>query len=165
MLRVWLDGSRGLEQTARKLQRVQQELQDRSKPHKDIRTRMVWRWSVNFDSEGGMYGDWPPLSYWTERDRERHGYPPKGPKLKRTGALRSGFIRQAKDGVVTRDATRWNFQRQPIYLYIQHFGGLTRGRYKARIPSRPIWGLNETDERMARDLMEEYVDSVIAKHF
>jgi phage gpG-like protein len=166
-LRIDASTTRQLRSLLTKLRKADEALKHRKPVHQRIKQLMTRRWTVNFNSQGGMYGDWAPLRPMTMRIRQEEGYGGTGPKLLRTGTLRGGFISQAKGGKVTDNATEWNFQRNPIYLYIHHFGGANRGlggRF-GPIPSRPIWGLNETDERMSHDEMEKYVDKIIAKHF
>jgi phage gpG-like protein len=155
-----------LKTLARDLNRVQSALARRQSPHRKIRDRMVERWAINFDSEGGQYS-----ALWPEhKDSTIDLWGPPNKMLNRTGALRAGFIAQAKTPTIAPDATRWNFQAKPAYLFAQHFGRPDNKLFNpnganAPIPARPIWGIDNEDAEMAKEELEKYVDEVIAKHF
>lgn len=167
MIGLKIDG-RSIQQIGRlvnKLRRFHDEMEHRKPAHRRIRDRIASRWAMNFDSQGSLYGGWEPTHQATI---DHHGAPVK--TLLRTGTLRSGFIAQAKAGQVTDNATVWNFGRNPVYIFTQHFGDPNNTAYARAfrfgpIPSRPLWGINAEDEQIAQDEMEQYIDRVIARYF
>lgn len=150
-----------------KLRLMDKDLQNRTRPHRQFRESMVKRWAVNFDTQGGEYDAWEPTHQATI---DIHGAPKQ--TLSRSGALRAGFITAARGGQVKQNVTLWNFgNANPIYIRKMHFGdpvndtAFARARHLGPIPSRKLWGLDAKDGDTAEKIFDEYVTSVINKHF
>lgn len=97
-----------------------------------------------FETEGGYTGEkWPELADSTQRDRVRHGFPPKHPILVRTHRLMDSLTRAADPEHIeepSADSLRFG-TTVPNAVYHQS----SRPRHK--IPFRPPVGLTEADKR------------------
>jgi hypothetical protein len=173
MLRVRVQAGtiRQLENLKRSANAFKRQIEDRENPLKKIKRRQIMRWAQNFSSEGGIYGDWPALSdTWTIPEREDQGYG-AGPKLFRVGTLFTHFTDQNEDGTVDNQAVQWNFSnmggpRGFAGSTVSHHTGYPNpipGR--AAIPSRILWDLDPDDDEAAHDIMEDWIDRVVARYF
>ena len=165
-----------------RLEAARAEIYDRSQPFDEIKQRQIKRWETNFDSEGGIYGEWPPLDAWhfdaeegewhlgwTGRDRQAMGLDPEGPMLIRTEGTFRSFVEQNENGKVSENAVFWSFRntgggvRGGAYPVSHHVGYLTAlGTY---VPSRVLWDLDEEDEDFADDMLERHVEAVVRRYF
>lgn len=158
---------RSIDTAIRALQNLRDGLSNRSLPLSRIKTYMVGAWNTNFTSGGGMYGDWDELEQdWTVLDRIDLGYSGETPILVRDGTLRDHFSGQANDGEVSIDALQWNFFSVPgAWLMTHHFGMPNPLPDRDPIPPRPIFGINDEQEEHMVDVMEEWVDRIIARYY
>jgi hypothetical protein len=136
------------------LQGFQADARDRRRPHDEIKKWMVTRWLDNFSSKGDIYGSWPGNST---------NWPPPGDTLLNTGGTLASFTRQNKAGVVTTDATIWNFRnegggaRGGPYPVSHHTGYANPIPNWAAIPARILWAVNGDDEAKSAQILEDYL--------
>lgn len=140
------------------LQQADSSLEDRETPHERIRDYQKNEWVVNFDSEGSILsGGWQELSdRWAEQRGSYH------PILKISGDMRSNVIDQIERADIGTDATNWNFVNEPPNYPVTHHLAVPSAFNN---PARPIWVVNGTHEARWGEIMEEYVDEVIARFF
>lgn len=163
MLSMTFDVS-GVNELQSKMMLALTALKNRTKPHTKARDYMKQRWTVNFDSQGSIYGKWRPMAAFTI---EFHG---PGILLNRTGNLRSGFLAQAASPTeLSTDATIWNFRNSPYYLFPNAFGNPNVSSFAkihglGPVPARRLWGINGADEAKLKEIFEDYCNEVIARY-
>lgn len=154
----------GVQELSRKMLQALNALRNRKEPHTKARDYMKQRWTVNFDSQGSIYGKWRPMAAFTIMF---HG---PGTLLNRTGTLRSGFLSQAASPTeLSTDATVWNFRNSPYYLFPNAFGNPNNSSFAklhglGPVPARRLWGINGADEAQLKIIFEDYVNKVIARY-
>jgi phage gpG-like protein len=147
------------------VQKARVALDERQPLMQRIKDRQIRRWATNFNSQGALYGAWPALSPFTLARRAREGSGSK--MLVRTGRLVSWVTANNRAGVVDNQSVHWNFRfsgKDGSYA-VFHNDGYYSVLYKAPVPARLIWDLNEQDENEIAELTEDYVDAVIARYF
>lgn len=156
MLTLRID-TKGIETMIARFASLLNDLEDRTEPHTTIKDKQNERWIDNFNSQGGHYISWPALSdsWMAKRDST-------GPILQPNGGLFGNVQAQQSAAEVGRDATSWNFDDQPPHFPMTHHLGKPTS---FKIPARPIWLVDNEDDVRSRDIMEEYVDAVIARYF
>ena len=141
---------------SRDLLRFGENAGDLTDAMRDVAVIMRRASEQQFATEGGHTGEkWPELAVSTQRDRIRHGFPPKHPILVRTHRAIDSLTRAADPEHIeepSADSLRFG-STVPYLVYHQS----SRPRHK--IPFRPPVGLTETDKReivstLQRSIME-----------
>jgi phage gpG-like protein len=129
---------------SRDLVRFGENAADLTEQMRDVATILRRASEAQFDTEGAHTGEkWPELAISTQRDRARHGFPPKHPILQRTHRLMDSLTRAVDPDHIeepSADSLRFG-TRVPYAVYHQS----SRPRHK--IPFRPPVGLTEADKR------------------
>lgn len=152
----------GLRELRRKLVLTRAALRNRQKPHREIKEQQVLRWQRNYTSVGGEYGGWAsgPGAF----SGNVH-------TLWASGGTFASAMRQAWAGQVTSEQTHWDFVntgggvRGGAYPVSHHTGYPNPILGLAPIPAREIWPLDGQDEQRAEQIMDKYVDEVVARYF
>lgn len=143
---------------ARRMKRLNETLHDRTQPMNELKTYAVLRWRDNFESLGGIYGKWAPLSPRSWRRGNNHG----GVPLHLTGALFFNVMSQSNQGKVSKTKVTWAFRNGPPSYPLSHQFGWNP--YFPQ-PSRVIWDLNAEDEAHAHRVLEAWVDQQVRRIF
>lgn len=142
----------------KRLQRLNDQLHDRTEPMNELKTYAVLRWRENFESQGGVYGRWPALSPRSWRRGDNHN----GTPLMLTGQLFFNVMSQSNRGKVTPTKVTWAFRNGPPSYPLSHQFGWNP--YFEQ-PPRVIWKFNEEDEQHAKNVMEAWVDQQVRRFF
>lgn len=126
----------------------------------DVATILREATEEQFATEGHhASGGWPDLADSTNRDRERHGFPPEHPIMVRTERLLSSLTRKADPEHVehaSEDSLRFG-TLVPYAVYHQS------SRPRRQIPFRPLVGLTEADKRrITKAIQRKIVEGVTA---
>lgn len=102
---------------------------------------------ARFASEGDdVSGAWAELRPYTQKERAKGGFGPRGPINVRTGQLRSHVIDRPPDADPnTLGGTLWFPKRGGVGKAIEKVRVAQSGSKKPRTPPRPVLGVNEQD--------------------
>lgn len=163
MIRLYIDPSTfsELQRLIAQFARVETELRDRRQAHEEMKDYQTQRWTDNYSGEGSIYGGWAALASSTLADRKRLGFGP-GPILMRAGGTFSSFGSQNEAGRVGADYTDWVFRNQPPNYPVTFDQGISSSAVPNQ-PVRKLWDINGEDEARLVEIMDDYVDSVLAQ--
>lgn len=153
---------RDIENLIRSTRAFDTKVKDRSDVLKKAKRRQISRWQANFSSEGGIYGAWPALASSTVANRVSQGFGGTGPMLVRTGRLMSWVEAANQNTKDSNQAIQWNFawsggrDGSVAALHSQGY---------SNVPSRLIWDLNADDRKDLENMVDDWVDKIIAKYF
>lgn len=157
MIKVSYTVKRG-KKIPQKLKMLNDRLSDRTAPMNELKTYMVHRWRDNFESNGGVYGKWAPLSPRSWRRGDNHG----GIPLHLTGALFFNVMRQSNQGKVSQTKVTWAFRNGPPSYPLSHQFGYNPHFNQ---PPRKIWDMNGDDEAHAERVIDAWVDQQVRSIF
>ena len=166
-----------IRQSARRLGRTIEKLEDRSDIMEKMKKRQVRRWETNFNTQGSIYGRWAPLSQFTiSRRTIARGITP----LRDRNTLYPHFTAMNEAGEVSNDAVNWNFRNKgrdgsfggAQNILTQHFGLRdNRGRPlgpnvpMGPVPARTLWDFNEKDEDAGEKMLDQWVTRILNQFF
>jgi hypothetical protein len=163
MITLRLD-MRGIVGLRTRVMSAMRKLEQRQPAMEQIKHEQIIRWITNFSTEGGEYGGWAGLSEMTIRERGN-----SGPILQRSGGLFQDVIAQSDEGRVSPALIDWVFRNRGSGrgdpFPVSHQTGYTSPLTGGPVPARVIWDLDGEDEQRAFEIMEDYVDRIIATHF
>ena len=158
MLRVTIDDQGTIKKTIAATRALKTQFRDRSAPLKRMRTYHKTRWIANINSEGGTYGAFAPLAPETVRKRRGSAHP----ILRWDGKLLRWVGTAAQAGEVSRETLTWDFSwsggRDGSYAVLHSEG------YE-HTPARVVFDTNGDDEEHDVELIEEWVDRLLAKYY
>jgi phage gpG-like protein len=114
--------------------------------------------AASFRNEGSRGGRWPRLTFATQADRRRKGFPPARPILERTGSYRDSFARRSSDHYEqwSQSARLVALESGSEHRLLDYLEGGT-----SRMPARPVTDLTDQNENEIGDTL----DSVMARMF
>lgn len=130
------------------------KIEDLSDAWEQVGEDLLADFAMNFQTEGGVFGDWDALADATVLDRIRHGYGGEGPMLVRTGYLKDSVTKKgALDNIFAVSANSLTLGTEDAIAGYHQFG-------TSKMPAREVIGLSWTAQSRIVDTLNTYIQAL-----